>query len=48
MCLVELAITRFAILDSVATNHARLIAGRNTLAEYPPGLFFPLMKAPVG
>jgi hypothetical protein len=38
MCLAEPAITPFAILGG--DNHARLIPGRNALAEYPARLTF--------
>jgi hypothetical protein len=36
VCLAEPAITAFAILGG--DNHARLIPGRNALAEYPARL----------
>jgi hypothetical protein len=38
VCLAELAIIPFAILDG--DNHARLIPGRNALAEYRARLTF--------
>src|SRR5438105_6492531 len=38
VCLAEPAITPFAILGG--DNHARLIPGRNALAEYPARLIF--------
>src|SRR6266436_405922 len=43
VCLAEPAITPFAILGG--DNHARLIPGRNALAEYPARLTFFLPRS---